>query len=993
MRFDVISTSMKNLEHLKDVIFQQTGENIETIVNAKTYWLESVEYSEKVKQFTTNLLRDPIDEKILYQEFKITEIDFTYLIQVTFKPGVTDNKANSTIKALKANFPELSPHIATGEIYFIKSNLTIDEISSIGEKILANPLIQIISVYKNTDIINEIPSPRFPSVNLHTKKVKTYSLNIADDKLLELSKNKLWALSLEEMLQIKDYFLSEKTIQMRRAKNLPSDPTDIELEILAQTWSEHCKHKIFNANITYTESPNIQNPIGNKKIESIFKTYIKKATSDIQERFNIDWLISVFTDNAGIVRYDENVDFCLKVETHNSPSALDPYGGALTGILGVNRDILGCGIGAKPIANTNVLCFAPPNYTKEILEALPLKLKHPKTILRGVHRGIEDGGNKSGIPTVNGAIQFHDNYAGKPLVYCGTVGVLPQKINNIHTHLKRQRPNDYIVICGGSVGADGIHGATFSSLELDDNAPCTAVQIGDPLTQKRLGDFLIEARDLSLYNSVTDNGAGGLSSSVGEMAELTNGAKIDIAKIPRKYNGLSPYEVIISESQERMTFSVPQESLSEFMELAKKRDCNPANIGTFQDSGFFDIYDNENLLASLDMNFLHDSLKPMELSAHFDGNKEDIIWYKKKKSKKSNSLSAKILELLSNPNIKSKESLVRQFDHEVKASTVVKPFIQKKLSGPSDGAVLWTALYGGSESGAICVSSGLAPQVSHIDTYLMTQYAIDEAVRNAVSCGANPAFISVCDNYCWPDPIESTNTPDGKHKLAQLVRSTQALYDTAIIYGTPFISGKDSMKNDFIGKNNLGENIKISVPPTLLITALAKLDTIDDFMTTDFKHHGDLVYYLGPNDFESHYFSTMSPELTDLPQINLHKNKVRYELLHSLIKQKLINSSHDISDGGLIISIIESCFPNELGLLFEADLIRNNECLEALFFNEIPGGFIISVSAANQKYFEKLTKDHTRLIGKIVDSQSIIYPNFFDLKIKDLYQIWSKDDY
>ncbi|MBT4791976.1 MAG: phosphoribosylformylglycinamidine synthase, partial [Halobacteriovoraceae bacterium] len=685
--------------------------------------------------------------------------------------------------------------------------------------------------------------------------------------------------------------------------------------------------------------------------------------------------------------------FCLKVETHNSPSALDPYGGALTGILGVNRDILGCGIGAQPIANTDVLCFAPVNYSDKILDQLPKKLKHPKSILRGVHRGIEDGGNKSGIPTVNGAIQFHDNYAGKPLVYCGTVGVLPQSINGFPTHLKRQTPGDLIVVCGGSVGADGIHGATFSSLELNDDAPSTAVQIGDPLTQKRLTDFLIEARDLDLYNSLTDNGAGGLSSSVGEMAEATNGASVYIDKIPLKYPGLSAFEIIISESQERMTFSVPKEKVETFIALAEKRNCNPAIIGEFHDKGSFDIYQNKTLLASLDMHFLHDSLIPMELTAKFEGIVNEKIWHTENQQNDFKNLNEKVLFLIQHANIKSKEALVKQFDHEVKASTVVKPFIQKKLTGPSDGAVLWTGLYGGSKDGAICISSGMAPQVSHLDTYAMTQFSIDEAVRNAVSCGANPSFISVCDNYCWPDPIKSLNTPDGEHKLAQLVRSTKALYDTAMVYGTPFISGKDSMKNDFIGETKTGDKLKISVPPTLLITAVAKLDHIDHFMTTDFKQEKDLVYYLGPIDFEQTYYSTLHPDLQQLPEIKLKENKLRYELLHKLISNKMINSSHDISEGGIITSVIESLFPQKLGFNFESSALAPNESIEAFLFNEIPGGFILSVSPEARNKFETLTQNQARFLGVINTSETITYDNQLNLNINELHKLWSRDEY
>jgi phosphoribosylformylglycinamidine synthase len=651
-------------------------------------------------------------------------------------------------------------------------------------------------------------------------------------------------------------------------------------------------------------------------------------------------------------------------------------------------------MGALPIANTDVLCFAPSNYSKETLSKLPKKLKHPLSILQGVHKGIEDGGNKSGIPTVNGAIHFHDNYAGKPLVYCGTIGVMPQKILDKESSEKFYQAGDLIVVCGGSVGADGIHGATFSSLEMDDNAPSTAVQIGDPFTQKRLTDFLIEARDQLLFSGLTDNGAGGLSSSVGEMAEKTNGALINLETIPLKYQGLSPFEIIISESQERMTFAVPIEKINAFMALAKKRQVNPAIIGEFHSRGNFEIKQNGKLISSLSLEFLHESLKPMELEAHFEGIKEDKPWHCTKTTAKRHNLNQCIKDILVNDNIRSKESLVRQFDHEVKASTVVKPFITNKNSSPSDAAVIWTHLYGGSKDGAIAISNGLCPQLSHIDTYYMTQMAIDEAVRNAVATGANPSYISLCDNFCWPDPIESNKNPDAKHKLAQLVRSSQALYDTAMVYGTPFISGKDSMKNDFIGETPNGEFLKISVPPTLLISALAKMDSVEDFMTSDFKDPEDIIYQVGASHFEKQYFSTFNQDLLTHAPISLDTNKVVFHKIHELIKSGLIKSCHDVSEGGIITALIESSFAQGLGVKLQNDLINKNESLESLLFNEISGNFIISVNISNEAKLKAVLNlvPHRRL-GVTTKEPVIKYTDKIDLNTNELFSIWSENDY
>ena len=981
MRIDIISrknelrTSLNDFPKLKELGIEYYGK-------ASSYFIENNDESETSQILET--LYSKVDQKLLTPNL-IESSKINTTLQVSFKPGVTDNSARSTSYILqkKCN-PKIK--VATGNLFFFYIPEENKDLLLRLKDLFYNDLIQKGEVFVNE---TQIPEPKFPQVKLELQDPECISLDLSNRELEKLSKERLLALSLEEMLFIKEYYNNEQVIFDRKNKGLPKWPVDIELEILAQTWSEHCKHKIFSAHINYTEESGNFKKIGSHKLESVFKTHIKNSTEIIKKEFNKDWLISVFTDNAGIVRFDDNIDYCLKVETHNSPSALDPYGGALTGILGVNRDILGCGIGAKPVANTNVLCFGPPNYSKEILSKLPKKLKDPSQIMKGVHRGIEDGGNKSGIPTVNGAITFNDNYAGKPLVYCGTVGVMPQTLNGIPTYKKNHEAGDLIVICGGSVGADGIHGATFSSMELDDNAPSTAVQIGDPFTQKKLTDFLLEARDLGLYNSITDNGAGGLSSSVGEMAEKTNGASIDINKVPLKYKGLSPYEIVISESQERMTFSVPKNRLEDFLQLAEKREVNPAVIGEFHDKGSFDIYSGEKLLASLSLKLMHEDLPPMQLNAHFEGPKEFLPWHREKTQNNFENYSEKIHHLMSLDNIRSKRDLVSQYDQEVKAATIIKPFIQKNNFGPSDAAVIWSGAHGGNPDSAICISSGLTPQISHIDTYKMTEFSIDEAFRNAIASGANPHFIALCDNYCWPDPIKSEKNPDGNHKLAQLVRSGQALYDMALSYKAPFISGKDSMKNDFIGENPDGENCKISVPPTLLITSIGKVDHLQDIRTTDFKNQGDLVYFLGDQSFNQEYYHSLNTDSLELPLFDREKTFARYENIHKFIQKGYFNSLHDVSDGGLIAALIESCFPNNFGINLDKRVIKDNENFDAFLFNEVPGSFIISIRPEHKEEFESVFKNESRFLGEVESIPSIKLPNKEVLEIETLYKKWS----
>lgn len=944
-----------------------------------SYWIEGDELTDNEISTIKDVLRDPIDQVILYEEARP---NFHQLLEVSFRPGVTDNAAIALKTVLSDLIPNKKIELATGRIFLFNQ----------GEKVdidqLHNPLIERANLFQFHQASDYVPSPLFPKVELPLREINYFDFDVLTVKELEeLSLKNVWAFSTSELQHLKEYFTSQEVKDDRNKKGLSSKISDIEVEILAQTWSEHCKHKIFGAEINYTESEQMTGKkLGNFTVTSVFKTHIRDITNTIKK----DWLISVFEDNAGIVRFGQNNDYCLKVETHNSPSALDPYGGALTGILGVNRDILGCGIGAEPIANMNALCFGSQKYPSDIVDQLPKKLKSPQTILNGVHKGIEDGGNKSGIPTINGAMSFHDNFAGKPLVYCGTVGIIPQKINGHDSYLKRHIPGDIIVICGGSVGADGIHGATFSSMELDDNSPATAVQIGDPLTQRRLTDFLLEARDAGLYRGITDNGAGGLSSSIGEMAQKTNGAVINLEAIPLKYPGLSPFEIIISESQERMSFAVAPEKLKEFLCLANKRAVNPAVIGHFHDEGSFDIKLNSKLIASLSLDFMHNSLPPMKLKAHYLGENIECTWYKKSANPKKESFESLVEKVLSNENIASKYHLVEQFDHEVKAATIHKPFTTKEKISPNDCGVIWGAPFGEHKDLGVSLACALLPHLSHVDTYFMTQMVIDEAIRNLIVAGTDPDYIALCDNYCWPDPIESENNPDGAHKLAQLVRSTKALADTALAYQTPFISGKDSMKNDFVGFRGDSEKIKISVPPTLLITGIGKVNNVNKLRSSAFQNSGDIIVYIGPMDFKKKYKSHAFETSYDLPRFDSEMNWEIHQAVYHLLEHELIESIHDVSEGGIFTSLVESSFANNLSFCLR-DFLDSNEDLHAFCFNELPAGYTATIKPENFERFRTEFKLPYRKLGLVTSNEEIII-NEYQLNKNHMYKIWSQND-
>jgi phosphoribosylformylglycinamidine synthase II len=914
------------------------------------------------------LLSDPVDQTfwINPSETQWSTLHFESLQLVHFRPGVTDNPAHSFKELIEFHplFKGKSPQVFSGEITLKQKG---------DSPIRFNQLIQVGADFPSPGPVgSELVSRKFIAPNPKLAPVEHIKLHgLSTDELSEMSRTRFWALSVEEMLVIQKYYGKREA-------------TDLEMEVLAQTWSEHCKHKIFAANINYEENGTLS------RIEGLFKTYIQKPTFDFQKEK--DWAISVFKDNAGIVRFHEAVDVCIKVETHNSPSALDPYGGALTGILGVNRDILGTGLGARPIANTNVLLFGNPDET----EALPEGLFHPREILKGVHKGIQDGGNKSGIPTVNGAMIFDESFSGKPLVFCGTVGVLPRTVNGVPSASKNQRPGDLIVMAGGAVGYDGIHGATSSSLALDSNTPSTMVQIGDPLTQKRLMDFLLEARDLGLYNSLTDNGAGGLSSSIGEMASETNGARVDLDQVPLKYPGLKPWQILISESQERMTFSVPREKWPEMAKLAKLRSVEASVVGEFTNSGILEIKFQGETVGKLELSFLHDGLPKMELEAVWSGPRKNISWKKNTPIKAQlKTIHDALTVLVKDPSLASKEKWVRQYDHEVQGATVVKPFEGMKNSAPNDGGVIWMGAHGNPGFSGIVVSSGLCPEVSQLDPKIMAIMAADEAVRNAIVTGANPEQIALIDNFCWPDPLPGPKNPDAKHKLAELVRTCQGLEQLVRAYGMPLVSGKDSMKNDFIGTTPDGREVKISVLPTLLVTALSGHPDVRRAL----KPHassGSTIYLLesqGALPGNAPYFGTTLSkgfEVTSASTLDFDLMKARkfYQTFYEATLTGLIASAHDVSEGGVLFSLFEKLMLNQLGI--QLNQFSINE-----LFGEAPGRIVVSVNPDHIHGFEShfAASVRTRL-GTVNTSGEIRVPNFEvsdqneSLSVKHFADLW-----
>jgi phosphoribosylformylglycinamidine synthase len=928
---------------------EDLGIDVEDVRVIDVYTIDAELTPEELERVRADLFTDPVIQESAV-DFALAQ-DCDFVVEVGFRPGVTDNVGRSSTEGVvdtigRALKPGEAVYKSTQ--YTFKGDLDKDTCERLARDLLANVLIQR-WVVRSAEEIGDRPTLGVPKVTDRSEvKVDTVSLELPDDQLAQLSRDRMLALELREMKAIRGHFDDPKVREARKAAGLPEQPTDIELEILAQTWSEHCKHKIFNAVIDYSDDR------GNtRRIDSVFDTYVRATTTEAAKQ--VDWLVSVFHDNAGIVRFDDDHYFALKVETHNSPSALDPYGGAITGIVGVNRDILGAGLGCKCILNTDVFCFASPFYDGEI----PPRLFHPRRVLRGVHQGVKDGGNQSGIPDVNGAIVFHERFLGKPLVFCGTGGLIPATINGKPSHVKGANPGDLVVMSGGRIGKDGIHGATFSSEELHEGSPATAVQIGDAITQKKMADFILEARDLGLFSAITDDGAGGLSSSVGEMARASGGVRVDLDKAPLKYPGLAPWEIFLSEAQERMTLAVPPDKIDAFLDLSRRRAVESTVLGAFNDSGKLECYYDDKLIGSLDMEFLHEGVPTMELKARWISlvpEKEDIP--------EKTDLTADLKSVLGSLNVCSKESFVRMYDHEVQAQSVLKQFQGADHDGPGNAGVIRPIP--GSKRG-VAVSCGIAPKYSDLDTYHMMACSIDEAVRNLVAVGAKLGSIAGLDNFCWPDPVLSEKNPDGDFKLAQLVRTCEALYDVCTAYGIPLISGKDSMKNDY----RIGDT-KISIPPTVLFTAVAVVDDVENVVTMDVKRPGDVVYVLGETKHEmggSEYLALNGQLGATVPTVDVQASRALYGKLSAAMEAGLVASCHDCSDGGLGAALAESAFAGGYGMDVDiAGLGLENDAVA--LFSESQGRFVVTVSEENAAAFEAaLEGQPVYRIGKVVEDK------------------------
>ena len=776
-------------------------------------------------------------------------------------------------------------------------------------------------------------------VNLPFTLYEVDVLNACDEDLVKISLELGLALNLDEMKAIKKYFL-----------NIHRNPTDLELQTIAQTWSEHCYHKTFKGIVIS------QNGV----VDNIFKTYIAKATEEIKP----SWCISVFEDNAGIIEFGDGYAIAVKVETHNHPSAIEPFGGAATGIGGVLRDILG--VWADPIANIDVLCFGPLNidYSK-----IPRGINHPHYLLKGVVAGIAYYGNNMGIPTVCGAIYFDEGYLGNIAVYCGSIGLLP-----IDRYVRNVKPGDAAILAGGRTGRDGIHGVTFASLELNSDLSSelrSAVQIPNPIEEEKLRRAILRIRDERLASGITDLGGGGLSSAVGELAYRSScGAAVQLGSVPLKDLDMSPWEIFLSESQERMLIASPSGNVSRILEIFREEDVEAVQVGMFTSSRILKVYYGGYVVGCLDLDFLFNPPRAVRYASYSPVEVNDPFYDEPR------SYGETILKLLSSPNIASREPIIRVYDHEVKGATVLKP-LHGIYSGPNDAVILKPLP---SSWRGVVLSVGLKPSYSYLDPYWMAASSIDEAIRNNAAVGGRR--IALLDNFTWGNPEK----PD---RMFLLLQAVKACYDTAKIYNTPFISGKDSLYNE----SPLGP-----VTPTLLITAVGVIPDIRRAVSIDFKESGNLVYVLGLTSYElggSEYHRLMGVKGGLVPRVSGNAREV-VDTVTRAIDMGFVKACHDISDGGLGVALAEMCLSSSYGVEVYLDRVptsfkksRNDNIL----FSESNTRFIVEVPARFMEDFEKLTANIPHaLIGRVDGGRLVIHgvngDVIVDEDIEELRKAW-----
>jgi len=1016
-------------------------ETVSAVRSARLFFLVGELDAAAAQRVAGELLADPV-----VQEFfagSSAAPNGGAVIEVHLKGGVMDPVAASAIKAVEDMDLAISA-VRTGRRYELAGEVTDEQRETIARKLLANPVIE--------DIFFDAHTP--PEVHGQAYELDVVEVPIRDMDdagLEELARDGEMFLNVAEMRGIQEYY-----------RRIGREPRDVELEMIAQTWSEHCVHKTFRSDVAYRGTPipggwsgrwafetpealaagseairgvlrsaglpeasvakameavasaakkelakgpaavslvpdgplshrvlvndrqvydfgpmHKTEPAQPPHVEQTIPNLIQNTIFGSTRELDKPWCISVFEDNAGVIEFDEEHAVCFKVETHNHPSAIEPYGGAATGIGGVIRDPMGTGLGAEPVANTDIFCFGPPDMK---LADVPKGVLHPRRVMRGVVGGVRDYGNRMGIPTVNGAVIFDEKYMGNPLVYCGTVGLMKRD-----KCFKNARAGDAILVVGGRTGRDGIHGATFSSGELTHEHETEfshAVQIGNAITEKKMLDTVIQARDLDLYSAITDCGAGGLSSAVGEMGEQL-GAEVHLERVPLKYAGLTYSEIWISEAQERMVLAVPPANVERILKVFGDEDVEATVIGHYGTQGrMLTLYYDDQLVGELEMEFLHHGLPRPTKEAVYEKVPSPSPAPAPKKS-----CNDALLKILGAPNVASKEWIIRQYDHEVQGGSVVKPLVGVTGDAPGDAAVIRPVL---SSRKALVISCGLNPRLGELDAYHGALHAVDEALRNLVAVGGDLDRTALLDNFCWGN----CNKPD---RMGALVHAAKACRDAALTYRTPFISGKDSLNNEF--QTDTGETI--AIPPTLLISAISVIDDAARCVTADAKAAGNYLFLLGRTGGRlggSHYLLVEGVAGgNDVPEVDMQTSVKVMRAVAAAIEAGLVRACHDLSEGGLAVAAAEMAFGGELGAELDLAAVPTaggaGAAPAALLFAEDAGRFLVEVAPENHGNFMQLVKDcPVGELGRVTDSGRVVISDagdkLIDLPIDEAKAAW-----
>ncbi len=972
---------------LRSKIEDYFGWKVEQIRVIHILTLDTALSAAELERVRVELFTNPVTQVSSYEPLAD---HFHWAIWVGYRPGVRDTAGSVAMEAVAdlLRRPAAPGEAAyTSRLYLLTGNaLDREHVETIARELLANDIIQQWRIFSASEWDGkEGVGLVIPRVVLeHTPSVEEIPIP-SDEALMELSLARNLALNPQDIPVIRDYFHRPEVLESRAEVGL-SLPTDVELEAISQARSDHCNHNTFRGKFHYTDLRTGRSTV----VDNLFKACIQAPTLTLQRQK--DWVVSVLWDNAGVARFDHQHNYSITGETHNSPSNMEAYGGALTGIVGIYRDIMGTGKGSRLIAGLYGYCVGPKDYAGKLKPHL-----HPRRLLDGVVEGVRDGGNKHGVPTPFGNLFHHPSFLGKCLVFVAALGIMPQKVLGEPTEKKQCRPGDLIIMSGGRVGKDGIHGVTASSESYSEHTPAGHVQIGDPYTQKKMHDFLLEARDEGLITFITDNGGGGLSSSVGESCTFAGGAWVELEKVPLKYEGLDVWEIWVSESQERMTVAVRPEHLDRFMELSRLHEVESTVIGRYEGTGKLHLTYEGKTCAYLDLSFFAEDFPQWEFEAHWmppemRGLFEPVL-------SEPTDYRALLHRMLGRPNVCSKEWIQRQYDHEVQGTSVIKPLTGRGRDVPADAAVLRPVL---ESSRGLAVAQALNPAYSEIDSYHMVAVTIDEALRRLLAVGAKLDEVGGVDNFCWPTiQYDALQNPDGKMKAAQLVRANWALKDLCLSCGIPLLSGKDSMYVDGHLPGEFGERHKISGLPTMQFTATGIVEDLESCQSLEAKMPGDLVYVLGFTADElggSEYYDAMGYVGLQVPKVDVEENLRLYKVLEIAMARRLTASCHGIYRGGLAVHAAMVAFAGELGMTLDLGqvpqgkrIFRENEGEESfsplcrtervfgqlrddrVLFSESPGRFLVTVAPANQREFEELfTGMPLGRVGEVTERPSLV---------------------